>query len=305
MKNTFQRCAARTVLIIAFAAFLYSPSVALAGPILGTTLSTFAMLGGAGVAVNGTGSVITGSVGGCCNAFAITGWPANFTDSGGTVYTAASSVTNTAHNELITARTALNLLGPGITKSSLDNLTLAPGVYTVSATNFTGNLTLDGFGNANALWVFLFASSLTTASSSNVSLQNTGAGAGVYWVVGSSANLGSNSVFAGNILAYSSTAVTGTTVTDCGRLLTETASVTLAGTDTIGIGNCSGIMAGSNGLSGGGTLTLNANGIPTITTAPSAPIGGGQVPEPGTVPLLCGGLLALTFYGWQSRKRVA
>src|ERR1035437_8454471 len=100
MKNTFQRCAARTVLIIAFAAFLYSPSVALAGPILGTTLSTFAMLGGAGVAVNGTGSVITGSVGGCCDAFAITGWPANFTDSGGTVYTAASSVTNTAHNEL-------------------------------------------------------------------------------------------------------------------------------------------------------------------------------------------------------------
>src|ERR1035437_9043352 len=113
MKNTFQRCVARIVLIIPFAAFLYSPSVALATPILGTTLSTFAMLGGAGVAVNGTGSVITGSVGGCCNAFAITGWPANFTDSGGTVYTAASSVTNTAHNELITARTALNLLWAG------------------------------------------------------------------------------------------------------------------------------------------------------------------------------------------------
>lgn len=299
MKNTFQRCAARIVLIIPFAAFLYSPSVALAGPILGETLSTFAILGGGGVAVAGTGSVITGSVGGS-PTFAITGWPAGFTDSGGTVYTAASSVTNTAHNELITARTALNLLGPGITKTSLNDLTLGPGVYSVSATNFTGNLTLDGFGDANALWVFLFASSLTTASSSNVSLQNTGAGAGVYWVVGSAATLGSNSVFAGNILAYSSVAATGTNVTDCGRLLTETASVTLAGTDTIGIAPCSGILAGSNGLSGGGTLSGT-----TITSAPFAPIGGSQVPEPGTVSLLCVGLLALTFYGWQSRKRVA
>lgn len=301
MKNTFQRCAARIVLIIPFAAFLYSPSVALAGPILGTTLSTFAMLGGAGVAVNGTGSVITGSVGGCCNAFAITGWPANFTVSGGTVYEAASPVTNTAHNELITARTALNLLGPGITKSSLDNLTLGPGVYSVSATDFTGTLTLDGAGDANALWVFLFASSLTTASSSNVILQNTGAGAGVYWVVGSGANLGKDSVFAGNILAYSSSAVTGTNVTDCGRLLTETESVTLAGTDTILNGACSGILAGSSGLGGGGTLSESGTFIP----APFAPIGGGQVPEPGTVPLVCVGLLALTFYGWQSRKRVA
>src|ERR1035437_6833667 len=255
MKNTFQRCAARSVLIIPFAAFLYSPSVALAGPILGSNLSTFAILGGAGVAVNGTGSVIYGSVGGCCVAPAITGSsPTNFTQSGGTVYTAANAVTSTAHDELVTARTALNLLGPGTIEPSLSNLTLGPGVYTSTATNFTGTLTLDGAGDANALWVFLFPSSLTTASS-NVILKNTGAGAGVYWVVGSAATLGSDSVFAGNILAYSSTAATGSNVTDCGRLLTETASVTLAGTDTISIGDCSGgVLAGSNGLSGGGTL---------------------------------------------------
>src|SRR4030095_8253927 len=91
-----------------------------------------------------------------------------------------------------------------------------------------------------------------------VNVFNTGPGAGVYWVMGAgSATLGSNSTFAGNILANQSITL-GTNVTDpCGRLLTQVASVTLAGADTIGIG-CSGILAGSNGLSGGGTIT---NGV--------------------------------------------
>jgi hypothetical protein len=295
MKNTFQRCAARIVLIIPFAAFLYSPSVALAVPILNSA-QNFAVLGGAGVAINGTGSVITGSVGSCCGSAAVTG--SGFTDSDGTVYYSAGSVTNTAHNDLLAATSALNGLGPGTTETSLDNITLGPGVYTSSDTNFTGTLTLNGEGNANALWVFLFPSSLTTASSSNVIVENAGAGAGVYWVVGSSADLGSNSVFAGNILANTAAANTGTNITDCGRLLTETASVTLAGNDAIGIGNCSGNLANSSGLSGGGTLV---NG----TFVAAAYVSNGQVPEPGTVPLLCGGFLALTLFGWQSRKRVA
>jgi len=60
MRNTFQRCAARIVLVIPLATFSMAPVSA--GPILGTA-GTFAILGGAGVAVNGTGSVITGSGG--------------------------------------------------------------------------------------------------------------------------------------------------------------------------------------------------------------------------------------------------
>jgi hypothetical protein len=37
----------------------------------------------------------------------------------------------------------------------------------------------------------------------------------------------------------------------------------------------------------------------------SAGFAGNSVPEPGTVPLFGVGLLALSLYGWQSRKRVA
>jgi hypothetical protein len=262
---------------------LLTPS-AHANPILGSNLSTFAILGGAGVAINGTGSVITGSVGGCCNATAVTGViPTNFTISGGTVQMGGATATS-AQGELATAITALGGMTPTSTVSSLGGLTLGPGVYSSSSTmDLTGTLTLDGGGNANALWVFLVGSALSTASSSVVNVTNTGAGAGVYWVLptgSGSATLGSNSTFAGNILANQSITL-GTAVTiPCGRLLTQVASVTLAGTDTVG-GACSGFLAGSSGLSGGGTIIGG-----TVTPLPSA-----TVPEPSTFLFLATGLI--------------
>ena len=59
--------------LISFSLLVLIPALFLvpnanADGIIGTNLSTFAILGGAGVAINGTGSVITGSVGGCCVA---------------------------------------------------------------------------------------------------------------------------------------------------------------------------------------------------------------------------------------------
>jgi hypothetical protein len=245
-----------------------------AGTILGSDLINFALLGGDGVTVNGTGTVITGSVGACCNASAVTGYPAGFTDSDGTVYLAANSVTSAAQTELGDAITFLNgLAGSSTSESTLNNISLGPGVYSVSATNFNGTLTLNGGGDPDASWVFLVSSSLTTASSSVIDLIDTGSGAGVYWVMGASATLGSDSTFVGNILAPTAINV-GTDVTDgCGSLLTQTAAVTLSGTDTIGIG-CS-----------GGTLATSA------------------IPEPGTFVLLLSGIQALSLLTFR-RSRV-
>jgi hypothetical protein len=305
MRDVFQKqiCAARIVFTIPFAVFLFiatAPSAS-AGPILGPNLSAFAILGGAGVTFDGgaPASVITGSVGGCCNAVAITGAiPTDYTYSGGTLYLADGTVPTTAHTELGTAMAALE----GMTAASLSSLDnnsitgLGPGVYSVSVTDFNTTLILDGGGNTNALWVFLLPSSLTTASSSNVIVQNTGADAGVYWVMeAGTATLGSNSTFVGNILAYAS-ANLGTNVTDsCGRLLTQTASVTLAGNDTIGIG-CSGVLAGSNGLSGGGTLNAE-NGV--IPLAPS------YVPEPSAFFCLAPCLAGLVIQRKLARSKLA
>ncbi len=258
---------------------------AYADPILGVPLSGFAVLGGSEV-TNVPTATIDGNVGVWPSA-SITGFTSP-TDSQvtGTVQEGGAPA-QLAQSELTTAIDALEGLTAGSTpESQLGGLTLGPGVYSSTSTmGLTGTLTLDGYGNSNAFWVFLVGSSLTTATDSNVIVENAGAGAGVYWVMETaSATLGSGSTFEGNILANASITV-GTSVTDsCGRALASVGGVTLAGTDTIGIG-CSGALAGSSGLSGGGTLDVQTH---TITPLPVS-----TVPEPGLfwfVVLCLGGL---------------
>jgi hypothetical protein len=267
---------------------------AYAGSILGVPLSGFAVLGSSTV-TNSPTSTITGNVGvwSSGGANAITGFTAP-TDSQvtGTVQKGGADA-QSAQSELTTAIGALEGMGLGTTESLLGGLTLGPGVYSSGSTmGLTGTLTLDGHGNANALWVFLVGSSLTTASNSDVVLENTGAGAGVYWVMETaSATLGSNSTFEGNILANTSITLDTNVIVPCGRALASTGAVTLIGTDTIGIG-CSGILADSHGLSGGGTLT-SGKVTPLAST----------VPEPSTFWFLALCLAGLAIQQRRSRVR--
>jgi len=256
-------------------------SSAYADSILGSALTGFAVLGSSGVSNTPT-ATIDGNVGvwSPADTDSITGFNsllnASVADSQvtGTVQ-ADTANAGLAQTELTTAINALEGMAVNATYSTLGGRILAPGVYSSGSTmDLTGTLILDGYGNANALWVFLVGSSLTTASSSKVIVENAGAGSGVYWVMETaSATLGSGSTFEGNILANTSITV-GTTVTDsCGRVLASTGAVTLDGTDTIGIG-CPGTptyLADSSGLSGGGTLNTQTG---KITPLPST------VPEP-------------------------
>ena len=108
------------------------------------------------------------------------------------------------------------------------NATLPPGVY-ISATNssigVTGTLTLDGKGDTNSRFVFQAASTLTTAAAtvpgvaaSQIVLINGAKASNVWWQVGSSATIGTYSIFNGNILA-DTTITMGAGSTSCGRLL--------------------------------------------------------------------------------------
>lgn len=115
--------------------------------------------------------------------------------------------------------------------ADLGGTTRTAGVWcTASGIGVTGTLTLDGGGNPNATFVFQAGSSLVTAGS--VVLINGAQAKNVYWVLGSSATLGTASAWQGNILAHVSISL-NTTATLFGRALAHTGAVTLTTGNTI------------------------------------------------------------------------
>ncbi|MBU1927918.1 DUF3494 domain-containing protein [bacterium] len=93
-----------------------------------------------------------------------------------------------------------------------------PGVYkSGTSIDIADDLTLDAQGDPDATFVFQSGSSLTTTTNTRILLVGGAKASNVYWQVGSSATLGTGTIWNGNILAYASiTMVTG--ATSCGRL---------------------------------------------------------------------------------------
>lgn len=120
---------------------------------------------------------------------------------------------------------------------NLGGQTLAPGLYisTSSLEISSGDLTLDALGDPNAVWIFQMASTLATTSGRQVILSGGANAANIFWQVGSSATLGTTSVFKGNILALTAiTLQTGATLE--GRALAQNGAVALDA-NTIAIPN--------------------------------------------------------------------
>jgi type VI secretion system secreted protein VgrG len=131
-----------------------------------------------------------------------------------------------------------------------------------------------------------------------VNVINGGANNGVFWQVGSSATLGTDTDFAGNIIALAS--ITLTTGADilCGRAIALTAAVTLD--SNVLSDNCGGgSVLGSDkktsvtGNSGTGRADFGSSGF-------SGPAGdqAGVIPEPATL-----ALMGLGFAGLVSSRR--
>ncbi|MEW9528190.1 ice-binding family protein [Microbispora sp. NPDC049125] len=244
---------------------------------------TFAVLAGSTVTNTG-GTVVTGDLG-VSPGSAVTGFPPGVVTDG-TIHTADGTAA-TAQADLTAAYLDAAGRASDVTfpTAELGGMTLAPGVYDSLPGDFqiTGTLTLDGQGDPNAVFIFQTASTLVTASASNVVFINGAQPCNVFWQVGSSATLGTGSSFAGNILALASITVT-TGVTVNGRTLARNGAVTLD-TDTITRTVCTVPPAGRSGT------TLSATGVTVATTNPSCASGlrretvfTATVTAPGTVP---------------------
>ena len=229
-------------LVATSAALLLAPVLAVPASASTTAVALgnvapFAVLAGTTVTNTGT-SQIAGSVG-VSPGSAVTGFPPGLI-TGGSI-DAANTTAQAAQASLTTAYLAAAGETPvTVNASDLGGQTLVPGVYqNAAAMSLTGTVTLNAEGNANAVFVFLAGSTLTTAPSSSVVLTGGAQACNVFWQVGSSATIGTTTNFVGSVLALTSISVqTGATIS--GRVLARNGQVSLEG-DTITVPTCNAV----------------------------------------------------------------
>lgn len=253
--------------------FTTGASVGSAAPNLGTAATFGAFGGGAGITNQGINTVINGNIGTTGASTVVTGFHdagpgCTYTETGsnvgtvnGNIYTAPPPPTvgcpseGTATTFAIATQAAIDALAafnnlspasrPGGTDpgaGQLGGLVLPPGTYKAAGGSFliTGSdLTLDGQGDANAIWVFQMASTLTVGAPGaprSVILINGAQAKNVFWQVGSAAtiNAAGGGTMVGTIIASAgvtfSTAGNAAIVTLNGRALGLNASVTMVNT---------------------------------------------------------------------------
>jgi len=243
-RNNMKNYLVMFVLIISATSIVQSNAFAASAPNLGTA-DSFAVLAGSTITCTGAGAII-GDIGVSPGTAIVLGaTPCTVT---GTI-NPGGPVAAHAHADAATAFTNLNAatcttIEPAV--ADIGGQTLTPGVYCFpSSAAITGNLTLSG----NGVYIFKIGSTLVTAAgpgASNVVLTNGASASNIFWAVGSSATLGTDSVLKGTIIAFSSITATTNAAVD-GRLLAINGAVTLD-TNTISVVNTD----GGNGHDGNG-----------------------------------------------------
>jgi LPXTG-motif cell wall-anchored protein len=247
------------------------------------TVGSYSVLGG--TTVTNIGPSVLGQDLGVSPGTAITGFPPGVslgaTHAGDAPAAQAQLDLTTAYNDAASRATSAFVAG------DLVGQTLPGGVYTSAGPlALSGVLTLDGKNDPNSVFVFQVASTLTTASASSIKLINGAQPCNIFWQVGSSATLGTNSQFVGTIMALTSiSANTGTTIE--GRALARNGQVALD-TNVFTLPGCS-VASPSPSPSATATATVTTPVvIPSSTSAvtPSTPVVIPSVPSATTTAVI-------------------
>jgi hypothetical protein len=271
-QNNFTNPVAYTVTAADATTATYTVTVTVSNaPNLGAAAPFGSFGGGAGMTNQGLLTVINGDIGTTGASTTVTG----FRDSVGDIYTVTPLNNGVVNGRIFTAgpppggagvggnattaaiaaagalaaQTAYDNLSPASLPGGIDpgagqlgGLTLAPGIYQAAGGSFliTGSdLTLDAGGDANAVFIFQMASTLTVGAPGaprSIILINGAQAKNVFWQVGSAAtiNAAGGGTMVGTIIASAgvtfSTAGNVTLVTLNGRALGLNASVTMVNT---------------------------------------------------------------------------
>lgn len=302
------------VLITLLVVFAFGPALHAQEVSVGLgTADDFAVL--AGETMTNTGdTTITGDVGIHPGA-AAPGFEASVTLNG--EFHETDDVAEQAKVDLVTAYD--DAAGRSVTATiptELSGEPLTAGVYDSAAGTFgnTGTLTLDAEGDPNAVFIFQMESTLITGPGSNVELINGAQACNVFWQVGSSATLGTNSSFVGTVMALESISLT-TGATIEGRVLARNAAVTMD-SNTITRAVCTAAAPDTTTTTAAPDTTTSAPAATTTSAAATAttvapPVGGvdtggGSSSGAPNMTLLLGGssLLALAVGAFVVRQRL-
>ena len=203
----------------------FTTAACAATPVALGAATTFAVLAGSTVANTGATSIL-GDVG-VSPGTALTGFPpgtiVGFQHADDATATAAAAAVSAAYDDASSRGLCVIPIA-----GDLGGRKLLAGLYnsTSSLAITSDDLTLDAQGDADAVFIFQMATTLTTASQVKVNLTDGASAANVFWQVGSSATLGAMSTFVGTILAAQSVTVSSGATVD-GRVLARTAAVVL------------------------------------------------------------------------------
>ena len=177
-----------------------------------------------------------------------------------------------AHTDLVAAYSEV-AARPGGTAlaGQLNGVTLAPGLHsTAAAVSNTGNVTLDGGGNPDAVFVFKIGGALTMAVGAQVILANGTRASRVFWQVNGAAAVGANAKFAGTLMALDAVAMGAGTLVN-GRALARNGAVSLDSNEFYSVPPAVTIAGGSTAITTdttptiSGTTDVEAPGAVTVT----------------------------------------